>query len=80
LTMATLLAPYHNGMRLGQGFNSYTQQIGLDNAVLPDTPKNRDRVRVYYVPDEYKNQTGDNFLAKTTETEPLAHIEPGWSQ
>lgn len=31
--MAVLLAPYNNAMRLGQGFNSYTQQICLSNAV-----------------------------------------------
>ncbi|KAI5856606.1 hypothetical protein BZA05DRAFT_204837 [Tricharina praecox] len=31
--MSTLLAPYQNAMRLGQGFNSYTQQICVDNAV-----------------------------------------------
>lgn len=34
--MAQLLAPYNNSMRLGQGFNSYTQQICLDKAVVPD--------------------------------------------
>ncbi len=39
--MAQLLAPYNNGMRLGQGFNSYTQQICLDRAVLLDTVENR---------------------------------------
>ncbi|KAK0629294.1 hypothetical protein B0T17DRAFT_652973 [Bombardia bombarda] len=33
--MAQLLAPYNNSMRLGQGFNSYIQQICLDRAVLP---------------------------------------------
>ena len=32
--MAQRLAPYNNSMRLGQGFNSYTQQICLDQAVL----------------------------------------------
>ena len=31
-------------MRLGQGFNSYTQQICLDQAVLPDTQQNRTRL------------------------------------
>lgn len=46
--MAQLLAPYHNGMRLGQGFNSYTQQICLDNAVLMDNEENRRRVKPYY--------------------------------
>jgi hypothetical protein len=45
--MAQMLAPYNNAMRLGQGFNSYTQQICLDRAVLPDpkqansTPKKK---------------------------------------
>ncbi|KAK6359112.1 hypothetical protein TWF696_000279 [Orbilia brochopaga] len=34
--MAQLLAPYNNAMRLGQGFNSYTQQICIDNAVSID--------------------------------------------
>ena len=34
--MAQLLAPYNNSMRLGQGFNSYTQQICLDRAVSID--------------------------------------------
>ncbi|KAL7932791.1 hypothetical protein V8C35DRAFT_306790 [Trichoderma chlorosporum] len=32
--MAPLLAPYNNAMRLGQGFNSYTQQICLSDAVM----------------------------------------------
>lgn len=49
--MAQILAPYHNGMRLGQGFNSYTQQICLDNAVLIDNNTNRIRVKPYYVED-----------------------------
>jgi hypothetical protein len=43
--MAQLLAPYNNSMRLGQGFNSYTQQICLDRAVLPDTVENREKER-----------------------------------
>ncbi|RAL08768.1 hypothetical protein BO97DRAFT_480426 [Aspergillus homomorphus CBS 101889] len=34
--MALLLAPYNNAMRIGQGFNSYTQQICVDDAVLVD--------------------------------------------
>ena len=32
--MAQMLAPYNNSMRLGQGFNSYTQQVCLDQAVI----------------------------------------------
>lgn len=40
--MALLLAPYNNAMRLGQGFNSYTQQVCIDDAVVvdPDRPAN----------------------------------------
>ncbi|KAH7376388.1 hypothetical protein B0T11DRAFT_335564 [Plectosphaerella cucumerina] len=34
--MSLLLAPYTNAMRLGQGFNSYTQQICVDDAVVID--------------------------------------------
>ncbi|KAK0525304.1 hypothetical protein OC834_005220 [Tilletia horrida] len=32
--MALLLAPYNNAMRLGQGFNSYTHEILIDDAVV----------------------------------------------
>lgn len=39
--MAQLLAPYNNSMRLGQGFNSYTQQICLDQAVLLNTDEEK---------------------------------------
>ena len=40
--MALLIAPYNNAMRLGQGFNSYTQQICIDDAVVvnPDRADN----------------------------------------
>lgn len=31
--MALLLAPYNDSMRLGMGFNSYTQTLCIDNAV-----------------------------------------------
>ncbi|EPS38324.1 hypothetical protein H072_8001 [Dactylellina haptotyla CBS 200.50] len=34
--MAQLLAPYNSAMRLGQGFNSYTQQICINDAVSID--------------------------------------------
>ncbi|EME41203.1 hypothetical protein DOTSEDRAFT_55095 [Dothistroma septosporum NZE10] len=34
--MAFILAPYNNAMRLGQGFNTYTQQICVDDAVVID--------------------------------------------
>ncbi|KNG51198.1 hypothetical protein DDE82_005910 [Stemphylium lycopersici] len=34
--MSLLLAPYNHAMRLGQGFNSYTQQICIDDAVIID--------------------------------------------
>ncbi|KAK3367762.1 hypothetical protein B0H63DRAFT_565665 [Podospora didyma] len=36
--MSQMLVPYNNAMRLGQGFNSYTQQICLDHAVLECEP------------------------------------------
>lgn len=68
--MAQLLAPYHNGMRLGQGFNSYTQQICLDNAVLLDNEENRKRVRDYYVADEYLRKSGKDFLPIKSEPHP----------
>ncbi|KAF5536304.1 hypothetical protein FMEXI_10399 [Fusarium mexicanum] len=32
--MATLLAPYNQAMQLGTGFNSFTQQLCIDNAVV----------------------------------------------
>lgn len=34
--MSLLLAPYTHAMRLGQGFNSYTQQICVNDAVVID--------------------------------------------
>ncbi|KAF2741957.1 hypothetical protein M011DRAFT_462809 [Sporormia fimetaria CBS 119925] len=34
--MSIQLVPYNNAMRLGQGFNSYTQQICIDDAVVID--------------------------------------------
>jgi hypothetical protein len=51
--MAQLLAPYHNGMRLGQGFNSYTQQICLDNAVLVNNDEGWNRVKKYYFKEDH---------------------------
>ncbi|KAM0796836.1 hypothetical protein BDR22DRAFT_498294 [Usnea florida] len=35
----SFLAPYTNAMRLGQGFNSYTQEICIENAVLIEPAK-----------------------------------------
>lgn len=32
--MAQILAPYNNAMRLGQGFNSFTQKICMNDAVV----------------------------------------------
>lgn len=34
--MSSLEVPYANGMRLGQGFNTYMRSICLDNAVTFD--------------------------------------------
>ncbi|KAG9960506.1 hypothetical protein KCU61_g6435, partial [Aureobasidium melanogenum] len=36
IRMTLLLAPYNNAMRLGQGFNSFSQQICVDDAVVAD--------------------------------------------
>ncbi|CAO2650018.1 Nn.00g013100.m01.CDS01 [Neocucurbitaria sp. VM-36] len=36
--MSQLLAPYNNSMRLGQGFNSFTQQICMNDAVVQGDP------------------------------------------
>ncbi|KAH7038401.1 uncharacterized protein B0I36DRAFT_381409 [Microdochium trichocladiopsis] len=41
--MALLLAPYNDSMRLGMGFNSYTQTICIDNAVEVN-PDNKEKV------------------------------------
>lgn len=49
-------------MRLGQGFNSYNQQICLDNAVLIDTDHNRLRVKGYYEEDAKNGNTKDVLL------------------
>ncbi|KAK0529324.1 hypothetical protein OC834_003732 [Tilletia horrida] len=40
--MSLLIAPYNNAMRLGQGFNTYLQQICIDDAVVidPDRAEN----------------------------------------
>lgn len=35
--MGVLLAPYTSGMKLGSGFNSYTQQLCVDGAVTGDS-------------------------------------------
>ncbi|CAI7660092.1 unnamed protein product [Penicillium glandicola] len=39
--MATILAPYNTAMRLGNGFNSFTQQLCIDNAVVRDEDAER---------------------------------------
>ncbi|KAM0511996.1 hypothetical protein ACHAPE_009352 [Trichoderma viride] len=38
--MSLHLAPYNSGMRLGQGFNSYTQKICINDAVVIDPGRN----------------------------------------
>ncbi|RTE82404.1 hypothetical protein BHE90_003036 [Fusarium euwallaceae] len=45
--MALQLAPYNNAMRLGQGFNSYTQQICLTDAVMrpSDAPDGKKTIK-----------------------------------
>lgn len=36
--MALLVVPFNNSMRVGQGFNSYTQSLCLDKAVTFEGP------------------------------------------
>ncbi|KAH6697368.1 hypothetical protein F5X68DRAFT_238766 [Plectosphaerella plurivora] len=76
--MAQLLAPYNNSMRLGQGFNSYIQQICLDRAVLEDKSANRKRLdeiirkdglRPTQVPGDAGKETASAFVES-------AHSEP----
>lgn len=64
--MAQFLAPYNNGMRLGQGFNSYTQQLCLDHAVLEDTPANRAK---YMVDLAKASRTGSNGLGSDSDAD-----------
>ncbi|KAI8262808.1 hypothetical protein K4K58_000382 [Colletotrichum sp. SAR11_239] len=62
--MALLLAPYNNGMRLGQGFNSYTQQICIDDAVVVD-------------PDRIENSvTNDGFTMRDLRLASGAGVDP----
>lgn len=59
--MAMMLAPYNNSMRLGQGFNSYTQQICLDKAALPGIPTRLTKPRV----DPLKLREGNSAAPNT---------------
>lgn len=36
VSMSQMLAPYNSGMRIGTGFNSYTQQLCVNNAVVKE--------------------------------------------
>ncbi|PNS21087.1 hypothetical protein CAC42_3425 [Sphaceloma murrayae] len=50
--MAVQLVPFHNAMRLGQGFNSFTQEICIDNAVvgISDPDDSHPLVPTTYIP------------------------------
>ena len=39
---ALVLAPYNDAMRLGMGFNSYTQSLCIDNAISIDVDETKD--------------------------------------
>ncbi|KAK0554870.1 hypothetical protein OC845_000511 [Tilletia horrida] len=67
--MSLLLAPYNNAMRLGQGFNSYTQQICIDDAVLIDPQRDENVVN-------NSGLTMKMLAAQTGSISALAHI-PG---
>ncbi|KAK6520751.1 hypothetical protein TWF506_000998 [Arthrobotrys conoides] len=43
--MSSMLAPYNPAMRLGQGYNSFTQQICIDGAVIIDPKKAEDGLK-----------------------------------
>ncbi|RSL47245.1 hypothetical protein CEP54_013484 [Fusarium duplospermum] len=69
--MALQLAPYNNAMRLGQGFNSYTQQICLTDAVMrpSDAPNGKKTIKV-----------GDDALTKPTDGTETPKPKQGVSQ
>lgn len=74
--MSQLLAPYNSAMRIGQGFNSYTQQICLDQAVTIDpewrliTPI----ARVIEGSGTSKNETGDPKDKPSQSGEPSGNL------
>ncbi|KAJ5263841.1 hypothetical protein N7478_011446 [Penicillium angulare] len=67
--MAQLLAPYNNSMRLGQGFNSYTQQTCLDQAVLPDP--------TFAQSDALRRKAGDAINSPPVNVDTPAAADPG---
>lgn len=54
--MATQLVPYTTAMRLGSGFNSFTQTLCVDNAVVRDIDP---------VTDAKKAEPGDKEVAQS---------------
>jgi hypothetical protein len=76
--MAMLLAPYNNSMRLGQGFNSYTQQICLDKAVLPGIPTRLTKPRT--TPIQLRQDTGAAPAQPSGAGSDFADIEGSESQ
>lgn len=56
----SLSAPYSNAMRIGQGFNTYTQEIRLESAVVVGSSKPK------------KKASSDLKLPAATETTPLS--------
>ncbi|KAI6780910.1 uncharacterized protein J7T54_007390 [Emericellopsis cladophorae] len=65
--MGVQLAPYNNAMRLGQGFNSYTQQICLNDAVMKPS-------KVAKVPKAKKKQLEPAaMLEKKVEADVIPH-------
>lgn len=56
-----MLAPFNNSMRLGQGFNSYTQQICLNHAVTIDPKVNLEKpvTRDENIPGQITQNTSD---------------------
>jgi hypothetical protein len=66
----TTLAPYTNAMRLGQGFNSYTQQICLDKAVVvPQLPHRSSSGGVGTVITDLTPSTGSDVSVGTDDSD-----------
>jgi hypothetical protein len=70
--MGSILVPYQeNGMVLGRGYNSYTQQLGLDQAVIfkgGDEPNDESAADIKLIPQtvSYSSHFVDKLSDVTT--------------
>ncbi|GME51320.1 Phenylacetyl-ligase [Neofusicoccum parvum] len=81
--MSLLLAPYNNAMRIdiGQGFNSYTQQICIDDAVVVD-PERLVNVLTNdgFTMDNLRTSLIGDVNLSATEEQPKTSVKRGPSQ